>query len=75
MEKGRLAFDYLGDAEFGKLWKQARDMKALINGNLRIGELVCVPKADREVVLRVCHDEEGHVGGEKLAKRVSMLFY
>jgi hypothetical protein len=75
MEKGRLAFDYEGDTEFGEMWKRARDMKALVNGNLRIGELVCVPKADREVVLRACHDEEGHLGGEKLAKRLSTLFY
>jgi hypothetical protein len=50
-------------------------MKALINRNLQIGELVCVPKADREVVLRACHDEKGHLGDEKLAKRVGTLFY
>jgi hypothetical protein len=75
MEKGRLAFNYFGDTEFGEMWEKAKDMKALVNGNLCIGELICVPKADREVVLQACHDEKEHLGGEKLVKRLGTLFY
>jgi hypothetical protein len=51
MEKERLAFNYFEDTEFGEMWGKVKDMKALVNRNLCIGELICVPKADRKVVL------------------------
>jgi hypothetical protein len=50
-------------------------MKALINRNLQIKELVYIFKINKKVVLQVCYDEEGHLSGEKLAKRLSTLFY
>jgi hypothetical protein len=48
-------------------------MKALINRNLQIKELVYISKINKKVVLRVCYDEKGHLSGEKLAKLVELL--
>ena len=75
MKNGKMAFDYTGDAEFEKVWGMVQGMDGLVGGNLRIGELVCVPETDRLMVLKACHEDEGHLGAEKLYKRMKTLFY
>jgi hypothetical protein len=72
---GKFKFDYSNDKEFGKIWNHFRDEELLVNGNVRVGGLVCVPKKDRFTVLKMCHDEKGHLEGNKLAHRVSTQFY
>jgi Integrase zinc binding domain len=75
MEKGKMAFDYTDDEEFEKIWSTVSKIGGLIGGNLRLGELVCVPKVDRIIVLKACHEDEGHLGGDKLYERMKTLFY
>jgi Integrase zinc binding domain len=74
MEEEQLRFDYTGDVDFGKLYELARDKNILINGNIQWKGRTYVPKKDREVVLKACHDGEGHPGGNKLAERVVRNF-
>jgi hypothetical protein len=71
----KFKLDYTGDKEFGKIWQHFRDTDSLVNGNVRIGGLVCVPKKDRQFILKACHESEGHPGGNKLANSVMERFY
>jgi hypothetical protein len=72
---GKFKFDYTGDQEFGKIWQHFSDSDSLVNRNVRIGGLICVPKKDRQFLLKACHESEGHPGGNKLADSVMEKFY
>jgi hypothetical protein len=68
MEDGRLWFDYSGDQEFKKAYNLCKTHNTLINGNVRLNGLTCIPRKDREKVLKACHDGKGHPRGNKLVK-------
>jgi transposase InsO family protein len=73
--KGKLRFDYKDDKEFGTTWEMLKAENALVHGNVRIGGRVCVPKKERDTVLKACHEGESHTGGNKLADRIAQNFY
>jgi hypothetical protein len=68
MEEERLRFNYTDNQEFKKVYNLCKARNTLINSNIRFNELTCVPKKDREEVLKTCHDGEGYLGGNKLAE-------
>jgi Integrase zinc binding domain len=75
MEEACLRFDYTGDQEFEKAYNLCKAHNTLINGNIRFNGLTCVPKKDREKVLKACYDGKGHPRGNKLAERVATRFH
>lgn len=71
----RVGLTYVGDHEFEGKWKEAKEKNLLVQGNLTIGGRVCVPKVDRDMILRACHDEEGHFGIDKTYERMKEVFF
>jgi hypothetical protein len=75
MEDGHLQFNYSGDQEFEKAYNLCKTHNTLINRNVRLNRLTCVPRKDREEVLKMCHDGKEHPRGNKLTERVATKFY
>jgi Integrase zinc binding domain len=71
----KIQFDYVKDTEFRKIYEMFKKQNALIQDNVRVGGLIYIPKQDRKTVLKVCHEEEEHTRGNKLAKQVEKPFY
>jgi hypothetical protein len=57
---GKIQFNYTKDMEFRKTYEMFKEQNTLIQGNVRVSGLIYVPKQDRKLVLKACHDREGH---------------
>jgi Integrase zinc binding domain len=72
---GKIQFNYTKDTKFKKTYETFKKQNTLIQDNIRVSELICIPKQDRKTVLKACHDKEEHIGGNKLIERVGKSFY
>jgi Integrase zinc binding domain len=72
---GKFQFDYIKDTKFKKMYKTFKKQNMLIQGNVRVSELICVPKQDKKIVLEVYHEKEKHIEGNKLVEWMGKSFY
>jgi Integrase zinc binding domain len=72
---GKIQFNYEKDMEFRKIYEMFKKQNMLVQDNIRVSELIYVPKQDKKMVLKACHNEEGYTRGNKLVEQVEKSFY
>jgi hypothetical protein len=65
---GKIQFNYSKDMEFRKTYEVFKKQNMLIQDNVRVSGLICIPKQDKKTVLKACHNGKGHTKENKLTK-------